>query len=140
MTGYPDQPNLIIQPEEVELEGAGQAGFFEIAGLPGFSPLEGIQMNVLTGARMMANWVRIEPGAEVPDHAHPHEQLGLVLEGEIEMTIGDETRTVGSGSAYVVPGGVRHAGVGGPAGCLVLDVFSPPREDYLKQVQSGNGS
>jgi quercetin dioxygenase-like cupin family protein len=142
MSNYPDEPKLIVHPEEIEVEDAtgGEGGFFEIASLPGFSPIEGIRMNVLSGARMMANWVRIEPGAEVPDHAHPHEQIGLVLEGEIDMTIDGETRRLGEGSAYVVRGGVRHAGVGGPSGCLVLDIFSPPRDDYLAQIEAEEGS
>lgn len=135
MASYPDEPKLIIQPEEVEIEALpGVAGFFDVASLPGFAPLDGIRMNVLSGDRMMANWVRLEPGATVPDHAHPHEQIGLVLEGEIEMTIDGETRLLGPGNAYVIPGGVRHAGVGGQSGCLVLDVFSPPRGDYLAQL------
>lgn len=133
MSSYPEDPKLIVQPEEVEIEEVtGRAGFFSIAELPGFAPLEGIQMNVLSGSRMMANWVRIEPGATVPDHAHSHEQIGLVLEGEIDMTIDGETRRLGPGHAYTIPGGVRHAGVGGPSGCLVLDMFSPPRADYLE--------
>ena len=137
MASNPDQPNLIIQPEELEVESLpAQGGFFEISGLPGFAPFDGIQMNVLSGARMMANWVRLAPGAIVPDHEHPHEQLGLVIEGEIDMTIAGETRRVGPGVAYVVPGGVRHAGVGGPDGCLVLDIFSPPRQDYLAQLEN----
>lgn len=78
----------------------------------------------------MVNWVRLEPNGTVPDHSHPHEQIGLVLEGEIDMTIGGETRRIGPGVAYIIPGGVRHAGTGGPEGCLVLDIFSPPRADY----------
>ncbi len=114
-----------------------EGGFFDIATLPGFSPVAGVQMSILAGARAMVNWVRLEPNGTVPDHAHPHEQIGFVLEGEIVMTIGDETRTVGPGSAYVVPGGVQHAGTGGPDGCLVVDIFAPVREDYLAQAKSG---
>ena len=137
MSSYPDKRDQIVQPDELETEPAGgDSGFFDIAALPGFAPLDGIQMNVLSGARMMANWVRIEPGATVPDHEHPHEQIGLVLEGEIDMTIDGETRRLSTGHAYVIPGGVRHAGVGGPSGCLVLDIFSPPRADYLSQLNS----
>lgn len=141
MSSYPDRPDLIVQPDEIAIEAMpAQAGFFDIASLPGFNPLEGIRMDVLAGARMMANWVQLAPGAEVPDHDHPHEQLGLVLQGEIDMTIAGETRRIGPGVAYVVPGGVRHSGVGGPDGCLVLDVFSPPRADYLDQLQESQGS
>lgn len=115
-----------------------EGGFFEIAKLPGFSPVAGVQMNVLAGARAMVNWVRLEPNGTVPDHAHPHEQIGFVVEGEIIMTIGDETRTVGPGDAYVVPGGVRHAGTGGPDGCVVIDIFAPVREDYMAMA-TGQG-
>lgn len=136
MSGYPDQPNFIIQPEEIEIEAMpARGGFYEIAGLPGFRPLEGVHMSVMAGARMMANWVRLEPGAVVPDHDHPHEQIGLVIEGEITMTIGEESRRIGPGTAYIVPGGVRHSGAGGPSGCLVLDIFGPPRADYLAQLE-----
>ena len=137
MSSYPEKRDQTVQPDELETGPAGgDSGFFDIAALPGFVPLDGIQMNVLSGARMMANWVRIEPGATVPDHEHPHEQIGLVLEGEIDMTIDGETRRLSTGHAYVIPGGVRHAGVGGPSGCLVLDIFSPPRADYLSQLNS----
>jgi quercetin dioxygenase-like cupin family protein len=134
MSDYPEQSNPIVHPAEIEALPA-HAGFFNVETLPGFVPLDGIQMNVLSGARMMANWVRLQPGAVVPDHEHPHEQLGLVIEGEIDMTIDGETRRIGPGTAYVVPGGVRHSGAGGPAGCVVLDIFSPPRQDYLDQLQ-----
>lgn len=112
-----------------------ETGFFDIDSLPGFSPIQGVQMNVMAGARAMCNWVRIDPGATVPLHDHPHEQLGLVLEGSLEMTIGDETRVIEPGVSYIVPGGVPHAATAGAGGCLVLDIFSPPREDYRSAAQ-----
>lgn len=122
-----------VQPEEASVEGqqyAFEPQFHEIASLPGFNPAPGVRMNVMTGERTMANWVRIEPGAGVPTHAHHHEQIGLVLEGEILMTIGDETRSLTPGWAYTIPGNYPHSAVAGPQGCLVLDVFSPPRDEY----------
>lgn len=111
-----------------------EPAFYEIDKLPSFDPIDGVNMSVLAGAQMMANWVRIAPGAEVPAHAHVHEQLGLVLEGEIEMMIDGETRTLGPGTCYCIASDVSHGAVGGPDGALVLDVFSPPREDYLEQA------
>ncbi|MFW6075507.1 MAG: cupin domain-containing protein [Chloroflexota bacterium] len=105
-------------------------GFYRVDDLPGFMPLPGVQMNLLTGSRTMVNWVRINPGGEVPEHSHPHEQLGLVLEGEIVMTISGESKRCQPGDCYIIAGGVIHSGAAGPNGCLVLDVFSPPRDDY----------
>ncbi len=121
-------------PEELEVDYqqlAFQPAYFDIDSLPSFTPIPGIEMRVMTGGKMMANWVRIDPGVTVPTHAHEHEQIGLVLEGEIDLTIGNETRTLRPGQAYTIPGNLPHAATGGPQGCLVLDIFSPPREEYL---------
>ena len=85
----------------------------------------------------MVTWIRIEPERELPIHHHPHEQIGVVLEGEIDLTIDGETRRVGLGGCYVVPGGLPHGGRTGAAGCLILESFSPPREDYLAGIARG---
>lgn len=121
-----------VQPEEARQaeDLAFQPAFYDVDKLPSLEPVAGIRMSVMAGGKMMANWVRIEPGAAVPTHAHEHEQIGLVLEGEIIMTIGDETRALVPGHAYTIPGNLPHAAVAGPQGCLVIDIFSPPREDY----------
>jgi quercetin dioxygenase-like cupin family protein len=129
--GHQHDAGFWVQPEEARgsEDLAFQPAFYQIDALPSLEPAPGIRMNVMVGGRMMANWVRIEPGASVPTHAHEHEQIGLVLEGEILMTIGDETRSLVPGHAYTIPGNLPHAAVAGPQGCLVLDIFSPPRED-----------
>ena len=78
----------------------------------------------------MLSRLELDEGSVVPLHQHPHEQAGMLLEGEMELTIGDETRELRPGDAYVIPGGVMHSAtaVGGPV--IVLDIFSPPREEY----------
>jgi quercetin dioxygenase-like cupin family protein len=83
-----------------------------------------------TGANMTINFVRIEPGADVPLHEHPHEQGGTVIEGSIFMTIEGETREMRAGDVYIAPPNSVHGATAGPEGCLVVDVFSPPRDDY----------
>ncbi|MDQ3547617.1 MAG: cupin domain-containing protein [Chloroflexota bacterium] len=130
--GHQHEAGFWVQPEEARSgeDLAFQPAFYDVASLPSLEPVAGIRMSVMVGGRMMANWVRIEPGAAVPTHAHEHEQIGLVLEGEILMTIGDETRALVPGHAYTIPGNLPHAAVAGPQGCLVIDIFSPPREDY----------
>ena len=75
----------------------------------------------------------MDDGAEVPLHSHPHEQGGMLVSGRVELTIGDETRICEAGSLFLIPPNVKHraVAVGGPA--VVLDVFSPIREDYAEQ-------
>jgi len=123
-----------VQPEEAEGSARFAAYYYSVDALPKIQPAPGVEMSMMVGGAMMANWVRIEPDAGIPMHSHPHEQLGLVLEGEIEMTIAGDTRICRPGDAYTIPGEIPHSGKAGPAGCLVLDLFSPPREDYIAQI------
>ncbi len=98
--------------------------------LPTFVPIPGFSMQSFTGGKLMANWVTIEPNQVMPRHQHPHEQLGIMLEGALELTMGDETRLLRPGDAYAIPPNLPHSAVTHDEGCVVLDIFTPPREDY----------
>jgi quercetin dioxygenase-like cupin family protein len=98
--------------------------------IEGFSPVTGVVMQSVTGGKLMANWVTIQPDKVVPRHQHPHEQLGIMLEGELELTLGDETRLLGPGDAYTIPPHLPHSARTNEKGCVVLDIFTPPRDDY----------
>ena len=72
----------------------------------------------------------IEAGAKLPEHAHPHEQVSNLLEGEFEMTVnGTETRLT-EGSVAVIPSNAVHSGRAITA-WRFIDIFQPVREDYL---------
>jgi quercetin dioxygenase-like cupin family protein len=71
----------------------------------------------------------IEPGATVPEHSHPHEQVGYVLEGALEFTIDGETHRAKTGDSYVIPGGEPHSAENTADVPVVgLDIFAPPRD------------
>ncbi len=91
----------------------------------------GVSITTNAGEKLMLSVVRFEPDAEVPVHAHPHEQAGLLVSGRLKFTIGEETRILEAGDQWLIPGGVAHTvvAVDGPA--VALDVFHPIREDYL---------
>ena len=91
----------------------------------------GVSIRANAGRSIMLSVVTFEPDALVPEHSHPHEQLGVMLSGRAEFTVGSVTRTLGPGDQWKIPGGVPHRvrAVGGPA--VALDVFHPVREDYL---------
>ncbi|HLJ60538.1 MAG TPA: cupin domain-containing protein [bacterium] len=111
---------------------AAEYVFTSLNALPGKEIAKGVTMRPLAGAHVMISCVDLSPDSTVALHSHPHEQLGVVLEGQIEMQIGEERRALRPGDAYVIPGGTRHAAraSGGPA--RVLDVFYPLREEYLR--------
>ncbi len=90
----------------------------------------GVTIRPMWGEKIMMSYVEISPNSVVPNHTHPHEQAGIVLQGEFEFTIGGETKTLRQGDAYVIPGGVEHSLVGNDGWSLALDIFSPPRDEY----------
>jgi len=90
----------------------------------------GVNIRTMWGEKVMMSVVEIEPHGVVPNHSHPHEQAGIMMQGEFDMTIGGETRRLKQGDAYVIPGGVEHSVVGTEGWSLALDIFSPPREEY----------
>lgn len=104
--------------------------FIDLAAVPRFELLPGVRIRTPFGTHVMLSYLEMDAGAVVPTHQHPHEQAGLLLEGRMELTIGDETRVVEPGAMFIIPPNVPHraVAVGGPV--LALDIFSPPREDY----------
>jgi quercetin dioxygenase-like cupin family protein len=95
-----------------------------------FALADGVVGRPLFGAGSMLNMIEFEPGAVVPLHSHPHEQLGLVLRGMQALVVEGVAHELGPMEGYVLPGGVEHSAYCGPDGALVLDVFQPVREDY----------
>lgn len=93
---------------------------------------QGVDATIVSGERVMFSRVDLDALAVVPEHVHPHEQAGFVMEGEVEFTVGGEKRLLRAGDYYIIPGGVPHGVrvLSRPARCM--DIFSPPREEYLR--------
>ena len=105
--------------------------FFDTLSLPRKELAPGISLRIISGEKVMMSIVEIAPHAVLLSHTHPHEQAGLVLEGMFEFTIGGERRMMKPGDSYMIPGGVEHSLIGSEGWSLALDVFSPPRREYL---------
>jgi quercetin dioxygenase-like cupin family protein len=90
----------------------------------------GVDIFTTTGEKMMLSFVEFQPHAVVELHSHPHEQMGLLLEGELTFTIGDEEHLVRPGQMWRIPGDVPHKAIAGDEPVKALDVFCPIREDY----------
>jgi quercetin dioxygenase-like cupin family protein len=90
----------------------------------------GVNIFATAGKELMLSLVEMEPGAVVEEHDHPHEQMGLMLTGEMTFIIGDESRVLRPGDMWRIPGGVRHKVIAGDEPVRALDVFHPVREDY----------
>ena len=95
----------------------------------------GISLTGFPGENLMVTHLRFEAGAEGALHAHPHEQLTVVLSGEVEFTLGEERRALTAGDAVAVPGNVSH-GLFARTRSEVLDIFTPVRADLVEKLAS----
>jgi quercetin dioxygenase-like cupin family protein len=99
----------------------------------------GVRMRPLFGEGAMLNLLDFDANALVPKHSHPHEQLGLVLAGELVLEIAGVEHRLGAGDAYQIPSGVEHAARTEDSSARCLDVFQPVREDYRARAE-GEGT
>lgn len=91
---------------------------------------EGYLARVVHGEELTFAVVEVDAGADLPEHHHANEQLGMVIRGSLLFRIGDEEREVGPGGTWQIASDTPHSARGGPHGAVVIDVFAPPREDW----------
>lgn len=100
-----------------------------LADLPAREIMPKFHGRMIHSERMTFAYWHIEAGAELPEHAHPHEQVVNMLAGEFQLIIDGETIDLHPEEVFVIPGNVPHAGRA-LTDCRILDVFCPVREDY----------
>src|SRR5258705_1974658 len=100
--------------------------FIDVKALPDRGPKPGWHGRFFHSQHMTFAYYDLDPGASLHLHSHPNEEVWHVIEGELELTLGDETRTVRAGSAVVVPSDMKHA-VAVNAACRVIVVDHPVR-------------
>ena len=81
------------------------------------------------GNKLTFGYVELEAGASVPLHHHVHEQVTYIIEGELDMVIGDENCSLTAGMYHVIPGDMPHSAIARTK-CKEIDAFGPVREDY----------
>jgi quercetin dioxygenase-like cupin family protein len=90
----------------------------------------GVHVRTSAADRMLLAVVDLEAGSVVEEHSHPHEQVGLWLQGKARFIIGGEEKIVQAGDVYRIPGGVRHKVIVLDEPARAVDIFNPVREEY----------
>jgi quercetin dioxygenase-like cupin family protein len=94
-----------------------------------------LERRLITGDRMMLAHVYLKKGCIVPKHSHENEQLTYILEGALKFWIGEdgaEEGTVSAGEVLLIPSNIPHKAEALEE-TLDVDVFSPPRQDWLEK-------
>lgn len=92
--------------------------------------VKGYHGRMVHGQRVTLAFWHIDPDHPLPEHSHEHEQVVVVQEGRLQLTVDGQSHVLEPGQVYVIPPHVPHSAVA-LTPCRVLDVFSPVRADYL---------
>jgi unsaturated pyranuronate lyase len=120
---------------------ATQGRFVTFAELPEITVADGLRLNPLLGSGQMVSFARYEPGAVAPLHAHVEEQIFVVVDGEFDVLVGEETRRLKVGDGAVIPPWVPHRVTAvGDRPATQIDVFLPPRAGLLRLLDEAAAS
>ena len=91
---------------------------------------DGVTVQAVEGDRTTLAIVDLEPGANVPEHRHDNEQLGVLIRGAMHFRVGDETRDLAPGATWRILSNTPHEVTAGPEGALAIESFAPARADW----------
>ncbi len=115
-----------------------QVRLFRWTDMPKERVTDTISRRLVTGERMMLAHVYLDKGAIVPKHSHENEQITYILEGALRFWIGEDQKeeiVVGVGEVLHIPSNVPHKAEA-LEDTLDVDIFSPPRQDWLNHTDS----
>ena len=92
---------------------------------------DGVVARVWSGEHAALAAIELEPSSIVPEHSHDNEQTGLLLRGSLTFRVGEETKELVPGATWVVPAKVPHEVHVGAEGALLVELFAPPRSDWV---------
>ena len=102
-----------------------------------FEPQMRVRSNLLaSGEHIQLLWVKFDPDGNYPIHSHPHEQISVMLQGRMRLTVGDEVDEVGPGDMWYAPANVSHGGE--PLGedpVVFVDIYAPPSASIIEFLE-----
>jgi quercetin dioxygenase-like cupin family protein len=99
--------------------------------LPVEHPAEGIERQMIWGERLMICRLRLAAHVVTPVHSHPHEQMTIVERGRVRFSIDGQDHMAVQGDVLVFPSNIRHGATMLDEEVVLVDVFTPVREDFL---------
>lgn len=112
--------------------------FFHLREIDEIPLVNGITIKAIYSEKSSVSFLTLPPFSRIPPHHHPNEQIGIVIEGELEYTIGDETQLCPEGTTFVIPPNAIHSvTVVSQQPARLIDIFTPPRKitEPLKYIE-----
>jgi unsaturated pyranuronate lyase len=101
---------------------------------------DGIERQMIWGRQLMVCRLRISPRVVTAVHSHPHEQITIIERGRVRFTIAGEDRMSSAGDVLHFPSECAHGATVLDEEAVLIDIFSPVRQDFLPNNLDQRGS
>ena len=105
------------------------------ADVPAIELTPSIKANIVSAEKITLSFVNVEPNATLTPHRHENEQILIVLDGAIDFIIEGKQYKVEKGDVVVLPPNTEHGAYFTDKGARVIDIFSPPRQDFVAKLE-----
>jgi quercetin dioxygenase-like cupin family protein len=95
----------------------------------------GITRQMIYGERLMICRLTLAPGTITTAHEHVHEQMTIVEKGRVRFVLGTEEKVFGPGDVLLFPGGFWHGATMLDEEVVLIDIFTPIREEFLEDTR-----
>ena len=113
------------------MENQISTGKLKVNDVPQKTIFTGFDARIIHTENSTIAFVDIAPNSELPAHEHHNEQSLRLIEGEMDVILGDEVISMKSGDMLIIPPNVTHSGYAKTA-CKVQDIFVPRRDDWIE--------
>ena len=103
--------------------------------VPAIELTPSIKANIISAENITLSFVSAEPNAPLPTHHHENEQMLIVTDGAIDFVIEGKQYKVEKGDVMVIPSNTEHGAYFSDKGARVIDIFSPPRQDFVAKLE-----
>lgn len=110
------------------------------ADVPAIELTPSIKANIISAENITLSFVSAEPNAPLPTHRHENEQIVIVTDGAIDFVIEGKQYKVEKGDVMVIPSNTEHGAYFSDKGTRVIDIFSPPRQDFVAKLEEAKKS
>jgi quercetin dioxygenase-like cupin family protein len=117
----------------MSVHATGHGAFRRWQDVPREAIAQGIERQMIVGERLMICRLTFQPRVDTPIHSHPHEQFTLVEKGRVRFSIGGAVRVATAGDVLHFPPDVAHGATMLDEEVVLVDIFTPIREDFLGQ-------
>ena len=106
------------------------------ADVPAIELTPSIKANIISAEKITLSFAGAEPNALLPAHHHENEQILIVPDGAIDFIIEGKQYKVKKGDVIVLPPNTKHGAYFSDKGARVIDIFSPPRQDFVAKLEA----